>query len=236
MILIHILFRNLKDIITLISHVSKSNFSFLFFFKFYYSLIFFCKKHDVSGFGIWNNNEFRVFVNQENNRRHLQENLLARFAQFFTSYRLDVIVCKPCFRQYFKQGDKIFPNKSTSLEPNEENGYGTLGGFVTDQNADIHAFTCAHVCQQGSSVFVADGVSSREKIGECAFKANLQAKTIPKFIDVALVKIDKRVNDRCDRSMYNDEGLPSQVRIYSGNLHEMEKKKLLSTRLGHRHR
>lgn len=134
-----------------------------------------------------------------------------------------MIVCKPCFRQFYKQGDKIFPNKSTPLEPNEENGYGTLGGFVTDQNADIHALTCAHVCQQGSSVFVAGGVSSREKIGECAFQANLQAKTIKNFIDVALVKIDRRVKDRCDLSLYNDERLPSQVKIYSENLHEMFK-------------
>lgn len=135
-----------------------------------------------------------------------------------------MIVCKPCFRKYFQQGEKIFPKKSTPLEKNEENGYGTLGGFVTDQNADIHALTCAHVCQQGSSVFVAGGVSKREKIGECAFKANLQADTIPKPIDVALVKIDKRVKERCDRSMYNDEHLPSQVRIYSGHLREMVNK------------
>lgn len=132
-----------------------------------------------------------------------------------------MIVCKPCFRQYYKQGDKIFPNKSTPLEPNEENGYGTLGGFVTDQNADIQALTCAHVCQQGSSLFVADAVSSREKIGECAFKTNLQAETIPKFIDVALVKIDKKVKDRCELSMYNDKRLPSEVGIYSGNLHKI---------------
>lgn len=173
------------------------------------------RKRDVSGFGIWNNNEFRVFVNQEYSRRHLQENMLTNFAQFFGSYRLNVIVCNPRFRQYFKQGEKIFPNKSTPLKPNEENGYGTLGGFVTDQNADIHALTCAHVCQQGSSFFVPGGVSSTEKIGECAFKANLQAETIQKFIDVALVKIDKRVKDMCDLSMYNDESLPSPVRIYS---------------------
>lgn len=134
-----------------------------------------------------------------------------------------MIVCKPCFRQLYKQGDKIYPNKFTPIKPNKENGYGTLGGFVTDQNADIHALTCAHVCQQGSSFFVAGGVSSIEKIGECAFQANLQEKTIHKFIDVALVKIDKRVKDRCDLSMYNDESLPSPVRIYSGNLHEMVK-------------
>lgn len=56
------------------------------------------------------------------------------------------------------------------------------------------------------------GVSSIEKIGECAFKANLQAKTIQKFIDVALVKIDKRVKDRCDLSMYDDKSLTSPVR------------------------
>lgn len=182
------------------------------------------RKRDVSGFGIWNNNEFRVFANQENNIRHLQENLRKNFAQFFTAYRLNVIVCKPCFRQLYKQGDKIYPNKSTPIKSNEENGYGTLGGFVTDQNADIHALTCAHVCQQDGSFFVAGGVSSIEKIGECAFKANLQAETIKKFIDVALVKIDERVKDRCDLSLYNDKSLPSPVRIYSGNLHEIVKK------------
>lgn len=194
-------------------HVSHSDFKIIF-----------CRKRDVSGFGIWNNYELRVFVNQENSRRHLQENMLTRFAQFFSSYRLDVIVCNPCFRQYFKQGEKIFPSKSAPLKPNEKNSYGTLGGFVTDQNADIHALTCAHVCQQEGSFFVAGGVSSIEKIGECAFKANLQAKTIQKFIDVALVKIDKRVKDRCDLSMYDDKSLTSPVRIYSGNLNEMVKK------------
>lgn len=134
-----------------------------------------------------------------------------------------MIVCKPCFRKYFQQGEKIFPKESTPLKQNEENGYGTLGGFVTDQKADIHALTCAHVCQQGSSVFVAGGV----KIGECAFKANLQAETIPKPIDVALVKIDKRVKGRCDRSMYNDKREPLPVTIYSGHLHELVNKEFV---------
>lgn len=183
------------------------------------------RKRDVSGFGLWNNNEFRVFVNHEDSRRHLQENLLRNFAQFFASNRLNVNACKPGFRQYFfQQGDKLFRIESATLDANRKEGYGTLGGFVSDQNTNIHALTCAHVCQQGSSVFVAGEVSNRERIGECAFKANLQADSVPKLIDVALVKIDERMKERCDRSMYNDQHQQSKVRIYTENLQSIAQK------------
>lgn len=70
------------------------------------------RKREVSGFGIWNTEEFRVFVNQETKGRHIRENLLKVFASFFKTKRLNVMICEPSFHPYFQPGDKIFPTNS----------------------------------------------------------------------------------------------------------------------------
>lgn len=136
------------------------------------------------------------------------------------------MICEPCYHPYFKPGDKIFKTNSALAESQkkdsdakEEKRYGTLGGFVTDKNSNTYALTCSHICtNEGRCVFAAHGDSERENIGECAFSSNLQAKQIPIFADVALVKINDEVKERCKRSMLNDDLSESKVKIFSGNL------------------
>lgn len=186
------------------------------------------RKREVSGFGIWNTEEFRVFVNQETKGRHIRENLQRVFASYFKTKRLNVMICEPSFHPYFQPGDKIFPNNSALAKTEkrgsiakDEKGYGTLGGFVTDKNSNIYALTCAHVCKKDHYVFAAYGDSEKEKIGECVFSSDLQAKQIPIFADVALVKIDDEVKDRCNRTMLSDIFHQSKVKIFSDNLENL---------------
>lgn len=163
------------------------------------------RKREINGFGVWNKNELRVFVNHENKRRHLRENMLRVFTDVFkTELNLQVMVGKPCIRFYTKQGDKIYTS-SSSATSNEEDSYGTLGGFVTDQNNDTLVLTCSHVCKKGDIIFADDNNSGRERFGECVFSSDLRTKTIDMFIDVALVKIDNNVLDRCNLSMMKDD-------------------------------
>lgn len=182
------------------------------------------RKREINGFGIWNKNEFRVFVNHENKRRHLRENMLRIFTDIFkTKLNLQVMVGKPCICFYSQQGDKIY-RSSISEEANGENSYGTLGGFVSDQNNDTLALTCSHVCQKGNIIFADDNNHGRERIGECVFSNDLQTKTIDVFIDVALVKIDNDALDRCNLSMLNNTLQLSNVKIYLENLQKIARK------------
>lgn len=136
------------------------------------------------------------------------------------------MICEPCYHPYFKPGDKIFKTNSALAESQkkdsdakEEKRYGTLGGFVTDKNSNTYALTCSHICRnEGRCVFAAHGDSERENIGNCVFSSNLKAKQIPIFADVALVKINDEVKERCKRSMLNDDLSESKVKIFSGNL------------------
>lgn len=186
------------------------------------------RKREVSGFGLWNTEEFRVFVNQETKGRHIRENLLKVFASFFKIKRLNVMNCEPSFHPNFQPGDKIFPTNSALAKTEErgslardEKGYGTLGGFVTDKNSNIYALTCGHVCKKDHYVFAAYGDSEREKIGECVFSNYLEAKHIPILPDVALVKIDDEVKDRCNRTMLSDIFHLSKFKIFSDNLENL---------------
>lgn len=140
---------------------------------------------------------------------------------FKTKLNLQVMVGKPSIRFYSQQGDKLYTRSSSSEESNDENGYGTLGGFVSDQNNDTLVLTCSHVCQKGDIIFADDNNSGRERIGECVFASNLQTNTIDVFIDVALVKIDNDVVDRCNLSMLNDTFQQSNVKIYLENLQQI---------------
>lgn len=140
---------------------------------------------------------------------------------FKTKLNLQVMVGKPSIRFYSQQGDKLYTRSSSSEETNDENGYGTLGGFVSDQNNDTLVLTCSHVCQKGDIIFADDNNSGRERIGECVFASNLQTNTIDVFIDVALVKIDNDVVDRCNLSMLNDTFQQSNVKIYLENLQQI---------------
>nr|XP_019919810.2 uncharacterized protein LOC105320676 isoform X1 [Crassostrea gigas]XP_034312431.1 uncharacterized protein LOC105320676 isoform X1 [Crassostrea gigas]XP_034312432.1 uncharacterized protein LOC105320676 isoform X1 [Crassostrea gigas] len=183
------------------------------------------RKREINGFGILNNNDFRVFVNHENKRRHLRENMLRIFPNIFkTKLNLQVKIGKPCICFYFQQGDKIY-KRSSSEESSNENGYGTLGGFVSDQNNDTHFLTCSHGCQKGDIIFADDNNSGRKRIGECVFATDLKTKPkIDVFIDVALVKIDSEVVDSCNLSMLNNTFQQSNVKIYLENLQNIAKK------------
>uniref|UniRef100_A0A8W8JE51 Uncharacterized protein n=1 Tax=Magallana gigas TaxID=29159 RepID=A0A8W8JE51_MAGGI len=124
----------------------------------------------------------------------------------------------------FRQGDKIY-KRSSSEESSNENGYGTLGGFVSDQNNDTHFLTCSHGCQKGDIIFADDNNSGRKRIGECVFATDLKTKPkIDVFIDVALVKIDSEVVDSCNLSMLNNTFQQSNVKIYLENLQNIAKK------------
>lgn len=137
------------------------------------------------------------------------------------------MICEPSFHPYFQPGDKIFPTNSALAKTEkrgsiakDEKGYGTLGGFVTDKNSNIYALTCAHVCtKKDHYVFAAHGDSEREKIGECVFSSDLQDQHIPIFADVALVKIDDEVKERCNRTIFND--VFQQSKVYSDNLENL---------------
>lgn len=188
------------------------------------------RKREVFGFGIWNNDDFRVFVKHKNKERHLRENLLTAYADFFAEKRLNVLVYQPCFFPYFQQGDKIIPSSLPSKDSPEtilyqrEKSYGTLGGFVLGKNCDKYALTCSHVCQKGSIVFAAHNDSEERKIGECVFSSNLQSKNkMTTFSDVALVKIGGNVIDMCNLSMFNSYLHESNVKIYSENLSKIGK-------------
>uniref|UniRef100_A0A8W8JEH1 Uncharacterized protein n=1 Tax=Magallana gigas TaxID=29159 RepID=A0A8W8JEH1_MAGGI len=65
----------------------------------------------------------------------------------------------------------------------------------------------------------AHGDSEREKIGECVFSSDLQDQHIPIFADVALVKIDDEVKERCNRTIFND--VFQQSKVYSDNLENL---------------
>lgn len=189
------------------------------------------KKRGVLGFGIWKTEEFRVFINQKVKEKHICEYLLRNFARFFETKRLDVMICEPCYHPYFQQGDKIFRTISSHAEApihvrdsmaGEEKKYGTLGGFVTDEISNTYALTCAHVCSETErSVFAAQNDSERVKIGKCVFSSDLQAQTIPILADIALVKIDNEVKDRCNPSILNELFHQSKVKIFSDNLEDL---------------
>lgn len=183
------------------------------------------RKREINGFGIMNNNEFRIFVNHENKRRHLRQNMLRMFPNSFkTKLNLQVKVGKPCICFYSQQGDKIY-TRSSSEESTNGNSYGTLGGFVSDQNNDTLFLTCSHVCQKGDIIFAGDNNSGIKRIGECVFANNLITKpTIDVFIDVALVKIDSEVVDSCNLSMLDNTFQQSNVKIYLENLHNIAKR------------
>nr|XP_034312441.1 uncharacterized protein LOC105339851 isoform X2 [Crassostrea gigas] len=183
------------------------------------------RKREINGFGLWGKNEFRVFVNHENKRRHLRENMLRIFTDIFkTKLNLHIMVGKPCIHFYSKQGDKIYTRNSLSEESNDENSYGTLGGFVSDQNNDTFVLTCSHVCQKGDIIFADDNDHGRVRIGECVFSNDLQTTNINEFIDVALVKIDNDALKRCNLSMLNDIFQQSNVKIYLENLQQIASK------------
>lgn len=188
------------------------------------------RKREVFGFGIWNNDDFRVFVNHKDKERHLRQNLLTAYADFFAVKRLHVLVYQPCFFPHFQQGDKLYPRSLPSEDSKEtvlyqrEKSYGTLGGFVHGKSCDKYALTCSHVCQKESIVFAAHNDSEERKIGECVFSSNLQSeKKISTFCDVALVKIDGNVIDKCNLSMLNYHFNESKVKIYSENLSKIGK-------------
>lgn len=83
------------------------------------------------------------------------------------------MVGKPCIHFYSQQGDTIYTRNSLSEESNDENSYGTLGGFVSDQNNDTFVLTCSHVCQKGDIIFADDNDHGRVRIGECVFSNDL---------------------------------------------------------------
>eukprot|EP00105_Crassostrea_gigas_P043465 XP_019927613.1 PREDICTED: uncharacterized protein LOC105339851 [Crassostrea gigas] len=183
------------------------------------------RKREINGFGLWGKNEFRVFVNHENKRRHLRENMLRIFTDIFkTKLNLHIMVGKPCIHFYSQQGDKIYTRNSLSEESNDENSYGTLGGFVSDQINDTFVLTCSHVCQKGDIIFADDNDHGRVRIGECVFSNDLQTTNINEFIDVALVKIDNDALKRCNLSMLNDTFQQSNVKIYLENLQQIASK------------
>uniref|UniRef100_K1RCY9 Uncharacterized protein n=1 Tax=Magallana gigas TaxID=29159 RepID=K1RCY9_MAGGI len=102
--------------------------------------------------------------------------------------------------------------------------YGTLGGFVSDQNNDTLVLTCSHVCRKGDIIFADDNDHGRVRIGECVFSNDLQTTNINEFIDVALVKIDNDALKRCNLSMLNDTLQQSNVKIYLDNLQQIASK------------
>lgn len=206
------------------------NMSFILIYKINSNFHLCFRKREVFGFGIWNNDDFRVFVNHKNKERHLRENLLTAYADFFAGKRLNVLVYQPFFVPYFQQGDKIIPWSLPSEDSHEtvlyqrKKSYGTLGGFVLDKKCDKYALTCSHVCRKGSIVFAAHNDSEEKRIGECIFSSNLQSENkIATFSDVALVKIDGNVIDGCNLSMLNNYFHESNVKIYSENLSKIEK-------------
>lgn len=187
--------------------------------------MFYCRKREINGFGLWGKNEFRIFVNHENKGRHLLENMLRIFTDIFkTKLNLHIMVGKPCICFYSQQGDKIYTRSSFSEEANNKNSYGTLGGFVSDQNNDTFVLTCSHVCRKGDIIFADDNDHGRVRIGECVFSNDLQTTNINEFIDVALVKIDNDALKRCNLSMLNDTLQQSNVKIYLDNLQQIASK------------
>lgn len=143
---------------------------------------------------------------------------------FLTKLNLHIMVGEPCIHFYSQQGDKIYTRNSLSEESNDENSYGTLGGFVSDQNNDTLVLTCSHVCKNGNIIFADDNDHGRVRMGKCVFSNDLQTKTIDEFIDVALIKIDNDALDRCNLSMLNNTLQQSNVKIYLESLQKIARK------------
>lgn len=172
-------------------------------FQYYY------RRDDVTSFGIWQNYQFKVFVEKTVDKMELRDDLTKLDQDFSMKYRLDIEERTLLKKLTLKQGDGI------QQKEGGDDVKGTLGGFVTrtDQPSKIYGLTCNHIFPIENLPAYSANCSQPNQIGTCVFTTRDMSS------DFAAIEMDEVID--CDVCLRSEDEKRTNARLYDGNMQEI---------------